>query len=346
MKFGVFYQVPCGPEQSVAQRYQDTLEQIELADELGFDRAWIAELHFRGTFSVMPSPLMLAAVAAQRTKRIRLGIAVNLLPLHHPVNLAEDAATCDVLSGGRLEFGIGRGTRLAHHGFGVPQEDSRPRFMEALDILKRVWTEDNVTHKGKFWEINDVSVAPKPTQKPYPPLRMASNSADTFPLAGELGLPVFTWILINPLPRLQEGLITYRHVLNANGHPDQEVSLAMPVFVHEDGSKAQALAKTSTMSYMREVDAILGPGPRPTDETAAAGGPRYPNYLSIPYEDILQNTAAYDEPSAVEERLHKVSHALRNDETICWFNLGGLVPHEEVKKSMRLFAEKVMPNLH
>ena len=345
MKFGVFYQVPCAPEQSVAQRYQDTLEQIELADELGFDRAWIAELHFRSTFSAMPSPLMLAAVAAQRTKRIRLGIAVNLLPLHHPVSLAEDAATADVLSGGRLEFGIGRGTRLAHHGFGVPQEESRPRFMEALDILKKVWTEDHVTYEGNYWQINDVSVSPKPTQKPHPPLRMASNSADTFPLAGELGLPVFTWILINPLARLQEGLITYRDTLKENGHPEQEVSLALPVFTAKDRAAAQGLPQASTMNYMREVDAILGPGPRPTTETAAAGGPRYPNYLSIPYEDILRDTAVYDEPSAVADRLHKISHALRNDECICWFNLGGLVPHEEVKKSMRLFAEKVMPNL-
>ena len=345
MKFGLFYQVPCAPEQSVAQRYQDTLEQIELADELGFDRAWIAELHFRGTFSAMPSPLMLAAVAAQRTKRIRLGIAVNLLPLHHPVNLAEDAATADVLSGGRLEFGIGRGTRLAHYGFGVAQEDSRPRFMEALDILKKVWTEDHVTYEGDYWQINDVSVSPKPLQTPYPPLRMASNSADTFPLAGELGLPVFTWILINPLPQLQEGLRVYRHTLKENGHPSQEVSLALPVFVAPERSQARDLPETSTMNYMREVNAILGPGPRPTTEIAAAGGPRYPDYLGMPYDEILKTTAVYDEPSACIDRLHKVSHALQMDECICWFNMGGLVPHEEVKKSMRLFAEKVMPNL-
>ena len=235
--------------------------------------------------------------------------------------------------------------RLAHHGFGVAQEDSRPRFNEALDILKRVWTEDNVTYKGKYWELNDVSIAPKPLQTPHPPLRMASNSADTFPLAGELGLPVFTWILINPLPRLQESLITYRQTLKENGHPEQEVSLALPVFTAKDRATAQELPQASTMNYMREVDGILGPGPRPTEETAAAGGPRYPNYLSIPYEDILRDTAVYDEPSAVVDRLHKVNHALRNDECICWFNLGGLVPHEEVKKSMKLFAEKVMPNL-
>ena len=345
MKFGVFYQVPCAPHQSVAQRYQETLEQIALADELGFDRAWVAELHFRGPFSTMPSPLMLAAVAAQHTKRIRLGIAVNLLPLHHPVNLAEDGATADILSGGRLEFGIGRGTRLAHHGFGVPQEESRPRFLEALEILKRVWTEDNVTHHGQYWDIHDVCVAPKPLQTPHPPLRMASNSADSFPLAGEMGLPVFTWILINPLPRLQEGLEVYRRTLAENGHPPQEVSLALPVFVAQNGAQARELHRDSTMNYMREVSALLGPGPAPQGERAAAGGPRYPDYTSIPYEDILRDTAVYDEPGACLERLHKVDEALGVDECICWFNLGGLVPHEEVKKSMRLFADKVMPKL-
>ncbi len=109
MEFGTFYQLPCAAEQSPLQRYEDTLMQIQHADSLGLDVAWLAELHFFPTFSIMPSPLLVASALAQRTHRIRLGMAVNLLPLHHPLRNAEDAATLDILSNGRLEYGAGRG---------------------------------------------------------------------------------------------------------------------------------------------------------------------------------------------------------------------------------------------
>ena len=109
MEFGVFYQLPCGPEQSPKQRYSDTIAQSQLADELGFDSVWLAELHFNPEFSIMSAPLLVASAIAQTTKRIKVGTAVNLVPLNNPVRLAEEAATLDVISGGRAIFGIGRG---------------------------------------------------------------------------------------------------------------------------------------------------------------------------------------------------------------------------------------------
>ena len=136
MKFGLFYQLPCAPEQNEVTRYQETLEQIEYADELGFDTAWLAELHFNRPFSIMSSPLIVATALAQRTQRIRLGLAVALLALQHPLRLAEDAATVDLLSQGRLELGVGRGTIAIHfQGLGVPRDESRERFEEALTIM-------------------------------------------------------------------------------------------------------------------------------------------------------------------------------------------------------------------
>ena len=126
MKFGVFYQMPCAADQSPAQRYQDTIGQVQLADELGFDAAWLAELHFNQRFSMMPSPMVVGAAMAQTTSRIRIGTAVHLVPLHQPIRLAEEAAALDVLSGGRSIFGIGRGAIPAHFlGYGVDQ-DRRP----------------------------------------------------------------------------------------------------------------------------------------------------------------------------------------------------------------------------
>jgi alkanesulfonate monooxygenase SsuD/methylene tetrahydromethanopterin reductase-like flavin-dependent oxidoreductase (luciferase family) len=116
MNFGVFFQLPCAPWQSERERYGDTLAQIKHGDHLGFDTAWLAELHFFPEFSVMSSPLIMAAAAAQHTQRIRLGMAVSLLPLNDPIHSAEDAATVDILSHGRLVFGVGRGTNPLHYG--------------------------------------------------------------------------------------------------------------------------------------------------------------------------------------------------------------------------------------
>src|SRR3989442_10128425 len=153
MKFGLFYQLPCAPTQDEMTRYHETLEQIVYADELGFDTAWLAELHFNRPFSIMPAPLIVAAALAQRTKRIRLGTAVALLPLQHPLRTAEDAATVDILSQGRLEFGVGRGTIALHfQGFHVSRGKSRARFAEALASLEHAWTQETCRSDGNHFQ--------------------------------------------------------------------------------------------------------------------------------------------------------------------------------------------------
>ncbi len=197
MKFGFFFQLPCAPWQSERERYRDTLAQIEYGDRLGFATAWLADLHFAPEFSVMSAPLMVAAAAAQRTQRIRLGMAVSLLPLSDPIRSAEEAATVDILSDGRLVFGVGRGTNPLHYGgFNIPMDESRDRFSEALDIVTQAWMAERVTYEGKYYRVKDVAVHPKPLQKPHPPIRIATNSSDTFPLAGQLGYPMFSSLLL------------------------------------------------------------------------------------------------------------------------------------------------------
>ena len=124
MRFGFFDQLPCSSSQSAPQRYQDILAQIRLADTVGFDTVWLGELHFGPNTSIMASPLMVLATAAQHTERIRLGTAVTLLPLHNPMKIAEEAATADILSRGRLEFGVGRGSAPIHYtGYNIPMEE-------------------------------------------------------------------------------------------------------------------------------------------------------------------------------------------------------------------------------
>ena len=153
MRFGFFDQLPCDDTQSEQQRFQDILTQIELGDQLGFDAVWLGELHFGRRSSISASPLMILAAAAQRTKRIRLGTAVTLLPLHNPIKIAEEAATADVLSGGRLELGVGRGTAPIHYtGYNVNQEESRERFEEALEVILKAWTQDTFSYQGKYFQ--------------------------------------------------------------------------------------------------------------------------------------------------------------------------------------------------
>ena len=192
MRFGFFDQLPCASGFTERQRYKDIMAQIDLGDELGFDTVWLGELHFGRAFSILADPLMVLAAAAQRTTRIRLGTAVVLLPLHHPVKIAEEAAIADILSDGRLELGCGRGTAPLHYeGYAIPQEESRERFEEALDFILQAWTKDSFSYEGKHFRAHDLSVVPRPVQSPHPPVRIAANSPDTFPFSGRRKLPIF-----------------------------------------------------------------------------------------------------------------------------------------------------------
>src|SRR5438270_7665315 len=152
MRFGFFDQLPCASGFTERQRYRDILAQIELGDALGFDTAWLGELHFSRAFSILADPLMVLAAAAQRTTRIRLGTAVTLLPLHNPVKIAEEAAIADILSNGRLELGVGRGTAPLHYsGYDIPQQESRARFDEALDFILGAWGSESFSFDGKYF---------------------------------------------------------------------------------------------------------------------------------------------------------------------------------------------------
>src|ERR1700756_680895 len=151
MRFGFFDQLPCADGFSEHQRYKDILAQIDFGDALGFDTVWLGEIHFIRTFSILADPLMVLAAAAQRTTRIRLGTAVILLPLHNPIKIAEEAATADILSDGRLEFGVGRGVLYQYPGYGIPPEESRERFEEALDFIVQAWTNEPFSFRGKVF---------------------------------------------------------------------------------------------------------------------------------------------------------------------------------------------------
>ena len=333
MKFGVFYQLPCGVEQTPQLRYQDTIAQALLADELGFDQVWLAELHFNPSFSVMPAPLLLASAIAQVTERIKIGTAVNLVPLHQPVRLAEEVATLDLLSEGRAIFGIGRGSQPRQYGgYGIDIEEGRARFLEALQLIIHAWTREEACFSGEFYQVQDVNVVPKPAQQPHPPVYIAANSADTFGLVGELGHNILVAPLVVSREGALAGLEDYRSALARSGHDTESkrVNINLPVYVTEDPNKIKSGFELTINNYLGTLrQNRSGPASRAARRD---------------YEEVHSDFAAIGTPEQVVAKLKFFQKLFNPQEFMCWFNTGGMLPHREVAQSMELFAQKVMPH--
>ena len=192
MEFGMFHEFPSLPGRTESEAFDEAMEQVDAAERWGLDVMWLAELHFEPRRSVLSAPLSIASAIAARTRRIKIGIAVQVLPLCHPLRLAEEAATVDQLSHGRLIFGVGRsGVAQTYEAYGVSYAESRDRFREILDIVEQAWTEPSFSYEGTYHSFKDVAVVPKPYQKPTPPIRIAASTPDTFPAIGRRGVPIF-----------------------------------------------------------------------------------------------------------------------------------------------------------
>lgn len=333
MEFGLFDQLPCAATQETYARYQEIIRQSKLADQLGLDSVWLAEYHFTPHFSVMPSPLLVASAIAQCTQRVKIGTAVNLLPLHQPIRLAEEVATLDVLSQGRAIFGIGRGSNAEHYeGLGVPMEEGRPRFAEALDLVLKCWTQDRVCHQGAYYQADDVQVVPKPFQQPHPPVYIAANSPETFPLVGELGHN----ILVTPLMRGNEGvrdnLALYRQSLTQHGHDPAKVKVfpILTACVAETGQKARAIMEPSLDNYLGVLRERRSRAPGRT--------------IDLTSDVILRDYAVVGDPQECIDRIAQFREIFGCQGIMFWHNIGGMIPDEAVTKSLRLFVDKVLPH--
>jgi alkanesulfonate monooxygenase SsuD/methylene tetrahydromethanopterin reductase-like flavin-dependent oxidoreductase (luciferase family) len=348
LKFGLFFQAPEAPGQSHADRYAEMLDLIALADSLGFDVAWLAELHFGGAFSLLSNPLMAVPVIAQCTRRIRIGTAVTLLPLHHPLACAEQAATADLLSGGRLEFGVGRGSIPSQfHGFRVPVSENRGRFDEALEIIRLAWTQERFSYQGTYYQVEDVAVVPRPLQRPHPPIRVAVHTAESFAHIGDLGLPIYSGTTTTPLPQLREYMALYRGHLAVAGHPWQaeQMALMLPVHIGDTGAAARDAMRPGVRKYYENLRAIFSALP----DSYADHLPRLKiiedTLANLPYEKFFRDQAVFGDVSEVVDRLQAAIEQFSLSQVICWFDQGSMLPRAEVERAMRRFAEQVMPKL-
>jgi len=349
MKFSIFFEIEVLPQHyTEQQQYENCLKQIELADELGFDAAWAVEHHFTYEYSHSTNPDLFFVAAAQRTKRIRLGPGVALLPMHHPIHLAQRYAMLDVLSNGRLNMGVGRG--VTHLEFATFRPDtfkdhhleSREMFFEWIEIMKEAWTNNTIEWKGKYISFPEIQPLPKPIQKPHPPFYAASGSADSFVLYPQKGLRSLGQAAVKPLFMACEDAKTYHQNWKLAGHDPKDAEFGLLWGAHCAPTNKQALADAEgpVMWYISRLQRFFGP--RSTDTTARAANRRYDWWTNPTIDKLLANdmVLAGDPDRCIE--LIKKAEAGGVNNILAQFQIGGL-RHEQVMASMKLFAKEVMP---
>lgn len=347
MDFGVYTEFPVRPGMTQSEAFDESFCQVLVAEKLGIDSAWVAEHHFSPERSVSASPMILASAIAAWTTKIRIGMAVQVLPLANPLRIAEEAATVDHISKGRFDFGVGRsGLTRYYQGFNVLYSESRPRFIEALEVIMKAWSEDEFSYQGEFYSYENVLVVPKPYQQPYPPTWIAVTNKETFGLAGKLGHQIFISIsplnnagASSPVPQIQDQLECFHRSRQEAGYSGPgEVSLRIPVYVSEDSGKAFSEAEATTMAAIRygaeELSKIT------VTEDAST---RLRNLGRLSYSDIIQHRVMYGTPEAVVSRIQEYQETLGIKGVVLDVNFGGQIPNDLVRNSVRLIAEKVMP---
>jgi len=330
-----------------AEAFQEAFATAAHAEEWGFDGVWLAERHFappesgRAIPSVVASPLIIATALAAKTTRIRVGTAVLVVPLGHPVRMAEEIATLDHISQGRFDLGIGRsGFPWAYEGYDIPYNESRERFREFFDVMRLAWTQERFSYEGKYHTFKDVCLIPKPYQKPHPPLRYAASTRDSFPAMGELGLPIFAGLGGAAVPELALAIAAYRAAWREAGHPgDGDVMLRVGIYVAEDKERAFSEPRESTMSFYNRVRQGL------LQTAGAFGGElraqRAQHLASLTYESALQDRLVYGTPNAVASRLRELRDQLGLSGVLMEPNVGGLMAPELLDRSIRLFGQEV-----
>jgi len=347
MEFGLFFLMQRDEEWTEQAVYDSGLEQMLAAEALGYTSVWIAEHHFND-YGLCPAPPVLAAFVAARTTSLRLGMGVSLLPLHHPVDLAEELAVLDVVSGGRLDVGIGRGGTLQdYQTFQSDRGDSRARVEEGIALMRHSWSGAPFDFQGRFHSAERLHVRPRPAQRPHPPLFIAANSEDSVLSAARLGLPTLSSFFV-PVEELQKRHRLYRETARAAGRPTAEIeglearSWGMRV-VHVAPDHDEALRTTEApfMGYQRRMSVL-----RSESTGGSVPGSFDRSLLRLrAFRDYLDDGwALIGTPDEVRDGLQKYCEATGYGRVLLVMALPGLRT-DFALRSMRLFADEVAPAL-
>jgi alkanesulfonate monooxygenase SsuD/methylene tetrahydromethanopterin reductase-like flavin-dependent oxidoreductase (luciferase family) len=333
------------------EAFDEAFATAEAAEALGFDGIWLAERHFSPpggpapVSSIGSTPLLWATAIAMRTSRLRIGTAVLLLPLGHPVRFAEEVATLDNMSQGRLDLGVGRSSfPRSYEGYNVPYEESRARFREYLEVMRLAWTQERFSYTGTFYTCRDLVLIPKPYQQPHPPLLHAATTRETFAAIGTLGLPLLVGVASMALPELPEVIAEYQAAWQAAGHPGQGgVRLRLPIYVAESMDQARSEPQASALPYYERVRQAYLRSVQTFESAARAA--RALQLATLTYEDVLQTRVVFGTPQHITDRLSTLRHEVGLSGIIMEPNIGGRIPRELILRSMRLFAQEVAPHL-
>jgi alkanesulfonate monooxygenase SsuD/methylene tetrahydromethanopterin reductase-like flavin-dependent oxidoreductase (luciferase family) len=352
VRFGTFYFFQAVPWLTHDEVVHRELEQMAWTEELGFDQIWLTEHHFID-YGLAVDPATLAAVAAARTQRVRIGLAAAILPFHHPLRLAEQTALVDVISRGRLDVGVGRGNRPAEfRGYNVPQQENRDRFEEAVDILQRAWTGEPFSHTGRFFTITEARVMPRPWQKPHPPLYQVCGSKESIEGTAARGWPMLNSVLRgNADQQLATNRDLYLGALRKAGRTDGDVTrlladwgVSRQIYVAATDAQAQAEAKDAEMWYQESFRRFVLP--ERIEDAHPSLQPHFrqlaERLAKISWDDLVRETVAFGSPDTVARKIAAMQ-AAGVGHLLCWMNFGGL-PQDKIRRSMQLFAREVMPH--
>ena len=349
MEFGVFHEFPSLDNRPDSEAFDEAFGIIDGAERWGLDVMWLAELHFDPLRSVLSAPMCIASAIAMRTKRVKIGVAVQVLPLGNPLRIAEEAATVDQISRGRLVFGVGRsGVAKTYEAYNVPYAESRDRFAETLEIIQRAWAERQFSHKGHYFQFQDVSVTPRPFQQPGPPIRIAATSADTFVTIGQQGKPIFLAIRHEDARQFIPQIEAYRKAWQQAGHPGNgEVYLRAPGYLAASADAARDEAEASLMHYYRAQGALLADSAlRAGVDAADRRAKTAERLLTLTYDEALRGSVMIGTPEYVIQELRGLKRDLGLAGVLLELNCGGKVPHAKELEALRLLCQEVKPGFH
>jgi alkanesulfonate monooxygenase SsuD/methylene tetrahydromethanopterin reductase-like flavin-dependent oxidoreductase (luciferase family) len=346
---GLFYELEVrGRTRAVEQKAFDcAVAQAVLAEQLGYGSIWCVEHHFTRGFSHASAPDLFLANVAAVTRRIRLGLGVVLLPFNHPIRTAERVATLDVLSGGRVEFGTGRGASpIEYQAFQQPFELSRQLWEDNLDAVLEIWAADGepVDIDHERWPVPGVSVYPRPAQEPHPPVWVASTSREGFLAAAARGYSLLCMPMVKGLADLADDIAAYRQALEDHGHDpaSRRVAMNVPWVVAPTVDEAKE-ATDAVLWYIKRQINLVAP-PDLMDARHATSRVLGQLAAGLPPEEAVD--VLTENRMVVIEDVEGSRRALQEcvdagaDDVLCQFQVGGL-SHEKVMASIELFARKV-----
>jgi alkanesulfonate monooxygenase SsuD/methylene tetrahydromethanopterin reductase-like flavin-dependent oxidoreductase (luciferase family) len=344
MELGIYHEFPVLPGRSQAECFAAGFDIVDAAEESGLDVILLAELQYATHRALSASTLILGTEIEARTERIKIGTSVQVLPLANPLRIAEEAAILDHVSKGRLIFGVGRsGVVKTYEAMNIAYSESKDREVECLEIIQRAWQEDNFSYKGKFYDIQDVTVVPQPVQRPTPEIRLAAASVDTFPTAGKAGQGLFLSARHEDVRMFKPHIDVYRKAWTDAGYPGEApVYLRCPGFVAKTDAAAREAYGPTLMQHFQNQSRLLADSAR--RQNSPPDHPRWKTsqrLTEITLEETLRGSVFIGSPDTVAGKLKDLQRDIGLSGVQLETNCAGLADHAAEREAIRLLAREV-----